>query len=1362
MKTKKKVLIYALGAGMIMSSANIPGVNVLAEKPASIEDALSNLTPQQLENYKQLQSVEKEGLFLSPNVDLDSNDSVKVIVQLDHHPEKVALLKANLEGKKLSKEEAKENVANDQKKLKNELERMFKNKSQSGYKIGRSYENAMNGVSLEVPANKVKELLDLDVVRSIWSDVEVQVEPPVTTGSEEQEEKYVVESMPHLKIDQLHSEGFTGEGIKVGVLDTGIDYNHPDLDRVYKGGYDFVDNDDDPMEATYEDWKATDGKLPEFYGGNSYYTEHGTHVAGTIAGEGDNADSEFSVKGVAPEADLHAYRVLGPYGSGSSENVIAGIDKAVEDGMDVINLSLGAMVNDPLYPTSVAINNAVLSGVTAVVSAGNSGSNAFTLGSPGTSALALTVGASDVPIGIPTFNGTYGSNEVHLQLMARNFSDDIAGLEGTSYQLVDAGLGGSTSYRGIQDEIEGNIALVARGSLSFVDKVKYAKENGAKAIIIYNNIEEEGQIPYYLGESMDYIPTFSLSKEEGESLKNSLAEGKTITFSDLGEFKTEGDKLANFSSRGPSKMNYDIKPEVVAPGVSVLSTVPSYINDKENGSYQYAYTRLSGTSMASPHVAGIAALLLQSNKSYSPADVKSVLMNTADPLNGDYSVFEVGAGRVDPYEAIHSRMNFQIVDETATIYNGEEVTIDERTGGMSFGLNYVDGKPLHKQRTLEIFNTGDENKTFEASVHFTSKSLDAAENDVTLSFDDKLTINAGKSKKTKVFLDVPATAAKGYYEGYVKYVNSEDPTEEYQIPFGIRVSEEGIEDLEAFNFSTKQNNQFGTLFNFTPGSFVLRSPMEKLSIVLVDPKTNKDLGLVGSINPRGIKEGQRIILNPIFSGHYYPYTGDKNNPFSVNPALAPEGHYKLKMVGVNAKGKTFTKETDTFIDNTAPEIEGSLPTGVYEYAPGTETVPFSVKLYDKEIDDMKEAGFDVDQSNNFITYYWASPFPSPIPLFTDAAGNLDEEVAMHPRLNRYPFAMFGYDSVGNFAVNGPIINHFVTEGTQYSTISSNKSEVKAGDEFKFTVSAHNLDQFKKGNFTVTFDKNEMIVKDVVFNPAFSPQSDSTITYEIQQKSSYQDNVNVSVSIDEDSDLKVTGDTPIFDVILEAKEVDYGKRNTMKTPLVTSSYVNTDGQETKNIMGYYSGDHVELLRSYSEARGSIIPQGFYGADGSFDYDKDFSNAPISLTVTDADGKEYEGEVKDTRFKVPGLPITDQPFDIEVKIPGHFPANNSFTLFEKRGDRILGTWHDVFLRRQDAGDVNQDSVIDIFDAVAMKEHWGSDKREADLNFDGVINEEDFELVEYNYLETDPGVDKAPTPKKTYKGETLESIKKELGIN
>jgi subtilisin family serine protease len=110
----------------------------------------------------------------------------------------------------------------------------------------------------------------------------------------------------------------TGKGLKIGVIDTGIDYNHPDLKEAYKGGYDFVDNDEDLMETTYNDWK--NGKYkPEFSMGHSYYTEHGTHVSGIIAGQGTN-DSDYATKGVAPDADIYGYRVLGPYGSGTTEN----------------------------------------------------------------------------------------------------------------------------------------------------------------------------------------------------------------------------------------------------------------------------------------------------------------------------------------------------------------------------------------------------------------------------------------------------------------------------------------------------------------------------------------------------------------------------------------------------------------------------------------------------------------------------------------------------------------------------------------------------------------------------------------------------------------------------------------------------------------------------------------------------------------------------------------------------------------------------------------------------------------------------------------------------------------------------------
>ena len=144
-------------------------------------------------------------------------------------------------------------------------------------------------------------------------------------------------------------------------------------------------------------------------------------------------------------------------------------------------------------------------------------------------------------------------------------------------------------------DFSGKIALIQRGEIAFDEKIKNAKKAGAKAVIVYNNVD--GQIPAYLGEGVGLIPSFRLSKADGERLKG-LGE-VSFTFETLSNTKTEGDHLADFSSRGPVNGNYDIKPDVVAPGVSIFSTTPEFINDPQDGiNYGNAYVRMSGTSMA--------------------------------------------------------------------------------------------------------------------------------------------------------------------------------------------------------------------------------------------------------------------------------------------------------------------------------------------------------------------------------------------------------------------------------------------------------------------------------------------------------------------------------------------------------------------------------------------------------------------------------------------------------------------------------------------------------------------------------------------------------------------------------------------
>ena len=177
----------------------------------------------------------------------------------------------------------------------------------------------------------------------------------------------------------INKQRITGKGVKVGVIDTGIDYTHPDLQRAYKGGRDLVDHDADPMETK---------------GAANLDTIHGTHVAGIIAANG-------KIKGVAPEAEIYAYRALGPGGSGDTEQILLAIDAAIQDRVDVLNLSLGNEVNGPDLPISIALNKAVESGIVAVTSNGNSGPDVWTVGSPGTAEKAISVGASTPPLKSP-------------------------------------------------------------------------------------------------------------------------------------------------------------------------------------------------------------------------------------------------------------------------------------------------------------------------------------------------------------------------------------------------------------------------------------------------------------------------------------------------------------------------------------------------------------------------------------------------------------------------------------------------------------------------------------------------------------------------------------------------------------------------------------------------------------------------------------------------------------------------------------------------------------------------------------------------------------------------------------------------
>ncbi|NJP36136.1 S8 family serine peptidase [Alkalicoccus luteus] len=587
--------------------------------------------------------------------------------------------------------------------------------------VNYEYDTVFSGFSLELPGEELYELSSVEGIKAVYPDVEYEVD---SVQSDEfsmgEVSPEMDESAPFIGSDEAWEAGYTGEGVTVAILDTGVDYTHPDLAHAFGDykGWDFIDNNDDPQETPPGDPR----------GGS---TNHGTHVAGTVAA---NFDSPFT--GVAPDATLLSYRVLGPGGSGSTQGVIAGIERAVEDGADVMNLSLGNATNDPDFATSLALDQAMADGVVAVSSNGNSGPNNWTVGSPGTSRDAISVGATQLPFDLYTAEVVTesGLDLSSAQVMGYTDVDDLLALNEGEYELVDAGLASEEEVA--EADLEGNIALVERGEFAFVDKVTNAAAEGAVGVVMYNNVA--GSMPEIPGMA---LPTLMLNQDDGQQLLSDVQAGNnTVSFAI--EFDREvGETMADFSSRGPVMDTWMIKPDVSAPGVGIVSTVPTHNEEEPHG-----YASLQGTSMSAPHVAGAAALILEANPDWGVDFVKSSLMNTAENMvdrdGNPYAHNSQGAGSIRVLDAIET-----------------EVLVVP--GSHSFGIfEKKNGRQVERQH-FEIHNTSDEAKRY-------SLELTGMEG-VRLQNSNNLRVQPGQSQNLNFGVQVDASSLEpGYHEGTIQ------------------------------------------------------------------------------------------------------------------------------------------------------------------------------------------------------------------------------------------------------------------------------------------------------------------------------------------------------------------------------------------------------------------------------------------------------------------------------------------------------------------------------------------------------------------------------------------------------------------
>lgn len=672
--------------------------------------------------------------------DKSGNEKIPVIIHLSESPVALEQGIEGLKGKTLSNSQISQ-IRSSVNRQQAAVDREMRVQGIT-FEKGFAYDTVLNGFAAKVKADDLKRLLEITGITLVEPDAIVyasDIKKPVDTSTNLEKivdyEAKMNTSIPFLGIEKLWDEGYKGKGIKVAVLDTGIDPDHPEFEGIYKGGKNFIPNsstysrvraDDDARETSPKERPANQ---PEFNAdGRSFYTDHGTHVAGTIAAVGAN---EYGIKGIAPEIDLFAYRVLGAYGSGSTSGIIAAIEHAVNEEMDVINLSLGGGSNSETDGASFAINNAMMAGVISVIATGNSGPNRGTMGTPATSRLGIAVGNTTNPE--IQYDGkvtvTVGDDYHYakqLKFMGTTFNqvldDQLAG----EFELVAIpGVGNKSDFNGI--DVNGKVALISRGEIAFVDKIANAKEKGAVATIIHNfsgGTNAPGVSNVFLGDSFNFIPTIDMSVTDGTAIRDALKAGKgTVTFGEYGQTQFEGNEVNDSSSRGPSTPNFDIKPDVTAPGTNIMSSVPAYKWDFPEASYEKSYDRFTGTSMATPHIAGIAALIKQANPTWDAFDVKVALSNTANILDtSKYDVFSQGAGRVDAYAAAFPSVLAYAEDEAVVDASGE--IVPNLKGTVTFGPQKLD-KSISVTKQIRVKDLKGTGGNFNVNVVVTKPFADA-------------------------------------------------------------------------------------------------------------------------------------------------------------------------------------------------------------------------------------------------------------------------------------------------------------------------------------------------------------------------------------------------------------------------------------------------------------------------------------------------------------------------------------------------------------------------------------------------------------------------------------------------------------
>ncbi|HJQ91930.1 MAG TPA: S8 family peptidase [Acidimicrobiia bacterium] len=768
-----------------------------------------------------------------------------------------------------------------------------------------SFAYAANGFSAALTPAEAESLAAQKAVRSVQRDELHQLH---TSGSPQ-----------FLGLDDrggAWDSGYTGAGVVVGVIDSGIWPEHPsfaargdlraapitldtiDLDpdpavEILSTGCDFGDTAHNPDDAAFTCNNKLIGSrdmrvlYEQFIGSETYatardYDGHGTHTASTTVGNPDVGASilgrEFGeVTGIAPDAHVVAYSACGNLGCFGGD-LAGAIDQAVADGVDVINYSIGSSTPGLIGPDDLAFLFAADAGVFVSTSAGNTGPGASSIGSPGSAPWVTTVGASLQKKTYIAELKTGGSEEIRYR--------GASITPGTDGQLpfVDAANHGNelcdpeVAFTG---DLTGKVVLCLRGGPARVEKSRAVLEAGGSGMVLYNPDDTQDLLT-----DNHWVPSVHINFTDGSALKQFIADAgpaASVEITDGHEERGRGNTMAAFSSRGPLGAGASddvIKPDVTAPGVLILagnSPTPTL------GAPGELFQSISGTSMSSPHVAGLLALLKQAHPAWTPAMAKSAIMTTArqDVRKEDGAAradpFDFGSGHIDPSgraSAEGSPFNPGLVYDTGLVeYLGflcdaaPEIFVDAATtcGGLAdagiptaaTNLNYpsiaVSELPGAKTVLRTVTNVSGVTETYRARVDQPSGY------EVTVA-PDRITLDPGESATFEVaFVNVAAPIGEWRF-GSLSWVDGDDR----RVRSPIAVKAAAIEFAEEVSGTGAAGTAsipvaFGYTGAYTAGAHGLSPDVPVPGSVAMDPDQTFD-----PADPTGTTSHEIPVTNAAF------------------------------------------------------------------------------------------------------------------------------------------------------------------------------------------------------------------------------------------------------------------------------------------------------------------------------------------------------------------------------------------------------------------------------------------------------------------------------------------------------------------